>query len=250
MTVMELHRDVRGAGPVVLLTHGFGASSHMFASTVAALARTHTTIAWDMRGHGRSEVSADASDYSVASSLSDMARLLDEAGADRAVLLGHSLGGYLSLEYALAHPEQVAGLVLVDTGPGFRSDRSRAGWNEMTARYASDLDERGLAGLPGSDELRSSVHRSAVGLAHTARSTLRQDDGHVIEHLATITAPALVVVGARDEPFLAGSEYMAAKLPRAELVVIEGAGHAPTVTHPDVFNAALLDFLRRLPGSA
>jgi pimeloyl-ACP methyl ester carboxylesterase len=179
-----------------------------------------------------------------------MAQLLDEAGVDRAVLLGHSLGGYLSLEYALAHPEQVAGLVLVDTGPGFRSERGRAGWNEMTARYAADLDERGLAGLPGSAELRRSVHRSAVGLAHTARSTLRQDDGHVIDRLPTITAPTLVVVGSRDQPFLAGSEYMAAKLPRADLVVIEGCGHAPTVTHPDVFNAALLDFLGRLVARA
>ena len=245
---MELLREVAGAGPVVLLTHGFGASSHMFASTVEALAPTHTAIAWDMRGHGRSEVSAAAADYSVAASLSDMARLLDEAGAERAVLLGHSLGGYLSLEYALAHPAQVTGLVLVDTGPGFRSDRSRTGWNEMTARYAADLDERGLDGLPGSDELRRSVHRSAVGLAHTARSTLRQDDGHVIERLPTIAVPALVVVGSHDEPFLAGSEYMAAKLPQAELVVIEGSGHAPTVTHPDEFNAALLDFLGRRHG--
>ena len=118
----------------------------------------------------------------------------------------------------------------------------------MTARYAADLDERGLDGLPGSDELRRSVHRSAVGLAHTARSTLRQDDGHVIERLPTIAAPALVVVGSHDEPFLAGSEYMAAKLPQAELVVIEGSGHTPTVTHPDEFNAALLDFLGRRHG--
>ena len=58
---VELHRQVTGHGQVVLLTHGFGASSHMFASTVAALAPLWTAIAWDMRGHGRSEVSADPS---------------------------------------------------------------------------------------------------------------------------------------------------------------------------------------------
>lgn len=240
---MEIHRQVVGHGPVVLLTHGFGASSDMFASTVDALATTHTAIAWDMRGHGRSEVSDDAADYSIAASLRDMAMLLDAVQGDRAVLLGHSLGGYLSLEYALAHPAQVAGLVLVDTGPGFRNHSARAEWNAMAERYATALDERGLDGLQGSEELRRAVHRSATGLAHTARSTLRQEDDYVMASLATITAPALVVVGSRDEPFLAGSEYMAARLPDARLAVIEGSGHAPTVTHSAAFNAVLADFL-------
>ncbi len=246
---MQIHREITGRGPVVLLTHGFGASSHMFADTAAALAEDHTVVTWDMRGHGRSDSDDDPSEYSVAASLSDMASLLDEAGADRAVLLGHSLGGYLSLEYALAHPAQVAALVLVDTGPGFRSDRSRAAWNEMTEQYAVALEQRGLAGLPGSEELlQSSVHRSVTGLIHTARGTLRQNDGHVLEGLPTIEAPTLVVVGSRDEQFLAGSSYMADKIPQARLVVIDGAGHAPTVTHPEAFNAELRAFLAELAG--
>lgn len=243
---MQIHREITGQGPVVLLTHGFGASSHMFAETVGALAEDHTVIAWDLRGHGRSDSPDDPSAYSVAASLHDMATLLDEAGADRAVLLGHSLGGYLSLEYALAHPAQVAGLVLVDTGPGFRNDRSRAAWNEMAEQYAGALEERGLDGLPGSEELRRSVHRGVTGLIHTARGTLRQSDAHVLEGLPTIEAPALVVVGSRDEPFLAGSRYLADKIPSARLVVIDGAGHAPSVTHPEAFNAEVRAFLAEL----
>jgi pimeloyl-ACP methyl ester carboxylesterase len=244
---VNIHREIAGAGPVVLLTHGFGASSHMFASTVPAVAADHTAVTWDMRGHGRSGIDDDPAAYSVAASLRDMATLLDEVGADRAVLLGHSLGGYLSLEYALAHPAQVAGLVLVDTGPGFRNEQARAAWNEMTERYAEDLEANGLAGLPGSAELRGSVHQGVRGLVHTARSTLRQEDGHVIEGLPEIEAPTLVVVGSLDEQFIPGSRYMAAKLPHAELVVIDGAGHAPTVTHPDDFNVALRSFLSALP---
>lgn len=240
---MNVHREITGQGPVVLLTHGFGASSHMFASTVAALAEDHTVITWDMRGHGRSDPVDDASAYSVAASLGDMATLLDQVGADRAVLLGHSLGGYLSLEYALAHSAQVAALVLVDTGPGFRNDRSRQAWNEMTDQYAAALEQHGLAGLPGSEELQSSVHRGATGLIHTARGTLRQEDGHVIESLGTIDVPVLIVVGSRDEQFLAGSRYMADKIPNARLETIEGAGHAPPVTHPDAFNGVLRAFL-------
>lgn len=67
-----------------------------------------------------------------------------------------------------------------------------------------------------------------------------------MDGLASITAPALVVVGAHDAPFLAGSQYMAAKIPAARLVVIDGAGHAPPVSHPEVFNAELRRFLAEL----
>jgi pimeloyl-ACP methyl ester carboxylesterase len=243
---VQLHSEVRGTGPAILLTHGFASSSHMFAATIEDLAADHTTITWDLRGHGRSDAPADPAEYSVAHCLADMAGLLDGAGVQRAVLLGHSLGGYLSLEFALALPERVAGLVLVDTGPGYRSDRGRDGWNEMAEGYARELEAKGLDGLPGSAELRADVHRSAQGLALAAHGILRQSDGHVIDALPTISVPTLVVVGERDEPFLAGSRYMADKIRGASLAVIEGAGHAPPVTHPAAFNGALRAFLARL----
>lgn len=137
MTVTHIHHEITGTGPAILLTHGFGASSHMFAATVADLAGAHTVITWDIRGHGRSDSPGDQGDYSVASSLDDMRALLDAAGATQAVLLGHSLGGYLSLELALADQWRVAGLVLVDTGPGYRSDRARETWNESATRPTS-----------------------------------------------------------------------------------------------------------------
>jgi pimeloyl-ACP methyl ester carboxylesterase len=240
---VDIHFEVHGAGPAILLTHGFAASSHMFASTVAALSVDHTIVTWDMRGHGRSESPSDPAAYSVATSLADMGAILDAAGAERAVLVGHSLGGYLSLELTLEHPERVYGLVLVDTGPGYRSDRGRDGWNEMAEGYAKNLEQRGLDGLPPSAELSSGVHRSAEGLALAARGVLRQSDGHVLEALPSISVPTLVVVGELDTPFLAGSQYMAGKIPDAELVVIVGAGHAPPVTHPEPFNAALRTFV-------
>lgn len=240
---MHVHHEITGAGPVVLLTHGFGASAQMFVSTVTGLIADHTAITWDMRGHGRSDAPDEPAAYSTAASLADMATMLDGAGVERATLLGHSLGGYLSLEFTLAHPERVAGLVLVDTGPGYRRDNGREGWNAMADRYARDLETRGLDALGGSAELAAPVHATVTGLIHTARSTLRQEDGHVIEALASITAPTLVVVGERDDAFVAGSTYMAAKIPAATLVVIDGAGHAPTVTHPVEFDVALRSFL-------
>ncbi|MGI9051224.1 MAG: alpha/beta fold hydrolase [Ilumatobacteraceae bacterium] len=243
---MAIFHEATGSGPVVLLTHGFAASSHMFAATVEAVAVGHTAVVWDQLGHGRSDAPDEPGAYSVATSLQAMLGILDAVGAEDAVLLGHSLGGYLSLELALAHPPRVRALVLVDTGPGYRSDRGREQWNEMAAGYARDLDEHGLAGLTGSAELSAGVHRSAGGLANAARGVLRQSDGHVMEGLASITAPSLIVVGEHDQAFLAGSQYMSTKIPGARLAMIPGAGHAPPVTHPAEFNRVLQDFLDSL----
>jgi pimeloyl-ACP methyl ester carboxylesterase len=240
---VRIHAEVTGSGPAIVLTHGFAASSRMFAANAPALAVDHTVIAWDMPGHGRSEAPDDPSAYSVGSFLDDMLDLVDEAGADRAVFLGHSLGGYLSLDMALARPDRTAGLVLVDTGPGYRNDAARDSWNRMAAGYARQLETKGLAGLPGGEELAASAHTTATGLVHAARNVLAQHDAHVIDGLASITAPTLVVVGSEDEPFVKGSHYMAGKIPNATLAVIEGAGHAPPMSHAGEFNAIVRQFL-------
>ena len=157
-----------------------------------------------------------------------MAALLDRADARSAVLVGHSLGGYLSLAFHLAHAERVRALALVDTGPGYRKDDARAGWNRMVESRARELEKKG----PGS-----------IGLAHAARGILAQRDGRVIESLAEIRVPTLVVVGEQDQPFLAGSKYMAEKVPGAKLEVIAGAGHSPQETHPEQVLAPLRELL-------
>jgi len=250
---MELDRDgvsvyyeVAGSGPAVLLSHGFGASSHMFRPNATAIATDHTLITWDQRGHGRSASPADPAAYSPALAVADIAAILDAVGAERAVIGGHSLGGYLSLAFHLAHPERVAALVLIDTGPGYRSDDGRQKWNRMAEGYAAELDQKGLAALGGSGELSASVHRDASGLAHAARRVLTQSDASVVDSLPSIAVPVLVIVGEKDKPFLAGSSYMADKIPGAELAVIAGAGHAPNVTHTAEFDARLRTFLDRL----
>ena len=245
---VRIHYECTGAGPAVLLTHGFGASSRMFGANVDALAKDHMVVTWDLRGHGGSDYPDDEGAYTTALAIGDMAALLDVAGAGRAVLVGHSLGGYLSLEFHAQFPERVAGLVLVGTGPGFRKDDARDGWNRFATDYATKLQEGGLGVLPRSDELTPGEHRDAAGLVHVARGILPQHDARVIDGLAGISVPTLVVVGSKDAQFLGGSQYMAAKIPGAQLEQVEGGRHAPNVSHAELFNERVRAFLDGMAG--
>ena len=246
---VRIHYEVRGSGPALLLTHGFSASSAMWAASAGRLARTHTVVTWDIRGHGASDSPADPALYTVPLSVGDMAALLDAIGARRAVVAGHSLGGFLSLEFHLAHPERVAALALFDTGPGYRSDGPRAGWNDRIEKMAAAFERKGLSALGDGAEVRAATHRDAtgLGLARAARGILAQKDGRVVESLPTVAVPTLVLVGEHDEPFLAGSRYMAERIPGAELAVIAGAGHSPNLAKPEDFHRALEGFLAKLP---
>jgi pimeloyl-ACP methyl ester carboxylesterase len=215
----------KGSAPL-LLTHGFSASSAMWQPNVAALAAARPVITWDLRGHGRSDAGDDLARYSHEACVADMTALLDACGVARVVAGGLSLGGFLSLEFCLAHPDRVAGLVLCDTGPGYRRDEARQQWNDQAIALAERFERD-----------------SARGLALAARGILTQRDARVIDALPAITIPALVLVGARDTDYLGAAKYMAGRLPRAVRAVIPDAGHASNVDQPDLFNQQVLAFL-------
>jgi pimeloyl-ACP methyl ester carboxylesterase len=248
---VRIHYEVHGTGPAILLTHGYSATAEMWHPQVAPLSREHTLILWDMRGHGRSDYPRDPSLYSEEATVADMAAILDAAGAKEAVIGGLSLGGYMSLAFRLAHPARAKALLIVDTGPGFRNAESRAQWNVTALATGERLEREGLAALAGQSAERAlSTHRSADGLALAARGMLTQRDSRIIDSLPAIDIPALVIVGAEDAPFRKAADYMAAKIPGARLAVLEGAGHAANLDRPEAFNAAVLDFLARIPRSA
>jgi len=241
---VELYYEVHGSGAPVLLTHGYSSSSHMWAGQIAAFSNRYRLITWDMRGHGRTSYPDAPEAYSEAETVADMAAILDAAGAKTAVIGGLSLGGYMSLAFHLAHPERTRALLIIDTGPGYKSDAPRAGWNETAIARAERFEKEGLPppGVGGA-ETRAAPHRDALGLARAARGMLTQHDARVISSLPDIKVPAIVVVGAEDKPFLAASDYMAAKIPGAQKVVIPAAGHASNIDQPEAFNRAVLGFL-------
>jgi pimeloyl-ACP methyl ester carboxylesterase len=244
---VKLHYKVHGGGPTLLLTHGYSSTSAMWQGQIAALSKHHRLVLWDMRGHGQSDYPDDPAAYSEALTVADMAALLDEVGADKAIVGGLSLGGYMSLAFYRAYPERVSALLIIDTGPGFKKDDTREAWNKRAHETAERFERQGLAVLKSASPERSRVsHRDASGLARAARGMLTQRDARVIETLPNIKVPALIVVGADDTPFLAASDYMAAKIPRAQKVVIAAAGHAVNIDQPQAFIDAVSPFLAGL----
>lgn len=211
------HVGAPDAAPMVL-THGGGDDSSTWAEQVPHLARRWRVTTWDLRGHGRSDRPEGVEHYDRSAALDDLRRVLALAGVDRerpAVLVGHSLGGYLSLATAILHPELVRALVLVATGPGFRDPAARQRWND------------GIAALAPRMGLRPDVARLA-----------EQPDAFVIDRLAEVSCPTLVIVGSEDARYHAGCRYLERVL-RAELVMVPGGGHHVHATHAAIVNEAI-----------
>ena len=220
---MELHVTRRGSGPPVVLTHGFATSQDVGEAQVEELAGRHTVVTWDLRGHGRS--APYPGPYTRGAALADLAAVVETTG-EPALLVGHSVGGYLSLAHTLAHPETVAALAVVAAGPGFRDPGRRAAYN----RSVETVAER--CGFP------RDVAEVAV-----------QYDSLVIDGLGAVACPTAVVVGAGDLPvYVAGSRYLAAHLPNARLVEVPGAGHDVHRDHPAAVATVIAELADRIWG--
>jgi pimeloyl-ACP methyl ester carboxylesterase len=241
---VKIYYEDHGRGPVILLSHGYGSTYRMWEGQVAALRDRYRVLVWDMRGHGDSDSPESQDEYSEAATVDDMAAILRNAGVERAIVGGLSLGGYMSLAFYLKYPEMVRALMLFDTGPGYRNPAGREEWNKTAFERAEAYEKNGLEAVSGGAEVRVSRHRSAAGLAKAARGMLAQFDSRVIESLENIAVPTLVLVGEKDRPFLSAADYMANKIPNATKAVIPDAGHAANIHQPEAFNQAVIEFLQ------
>jgi pimeloyl-ACP methyl ester carboxylesterase len=221
-------------------------------------------VLWDLRGHGDSESPEGPDSYSIERVVADLLAVAAATTPDAPfVAAGLSFGGLASLHFAVRHPARLAALALIDSGPGFKNPEAAAGWAAQVERTASFLETRGfdafVAGRAGTTCIGSKPDlpsAQAAGQAIRAQSVVgvarfgREVSGPappVIDELATLNMPALVMVGENDKPFLRAAEVMAAKLPQAHHVIIPGAGHIVNIEEAEIFNRELLDFLAKLP---
>ena len=246
---VNVYYEVHGTGPTMLLTHGFSATSEMWKANITALSQKYRVIVWDMRGHGQSDYPEDRASYSEALTVGDMAALLDAHRAEQAIIGGHSLGGFMTLAFHAAHPHRCKALMLFDTGPGYKKDEARAGWNKRAEAMAQVYETKGLTALGRSAEVLACTHRSADGLARAARGMLAQQDARVIKSLETIKVPTLVFHGTSDQTVpISGSRRLQSEMPEmVDLIETPAAGHVLSWNvDPARYEGYITRFLERL----
>lgn len=261
-----LEATVAGSGPALLLVHGFGGAKEDFADHVPALARDHTVVTFDLRGHGDSDQPEDPAAYSLERLADDILAVADHFGFAGFRLLGHSMGGMVARKVVLAAPDRVEALVMMDTTPGpvpgfdpalldmaadVALNQGKAALKELldfaqpltTPAYERIVEER-----PGFQEYVDSKwdRLSAVMWGSLARAMARQSDD-LPALAATLSVPLLVLVGEQDGPFVDASHAMHEAIPDATLVIVPGAGHSPQFENPDAWIEALSGFLATLP---
>ncbi len=253
-----------GAGPALIVLHGFSGAKEDFTEHVDRLSRAHRVVLFDHRGHAESGKPRDTAAYSLARLATDTLDVADGLGIERFRLLGSSLGGMVAQHVVLEAPERVDALVLVNTWPGpfpgaTPADARRAGQLaldegiEVLWRAQSDRDptttpahERLLRERPGHEEfgdrkfLAQSPHMYAALVEElVTRPDLRDD-------LRSVQCPTLVVVGEEDATALPGCLALAEAIPGARLARIPHAGHSPQFENPASWAHPVASFLEGL----
>lgn len=255
---IELHAEVWGDGPTLLLIQGLGYATWGWARTAPALAERFRVIAFDNRGAGRSDKPDDT--YSVELLADDALTVVDALGERPAHVAGFSLGGYVALTLAVRHPDAVASLVLLSTtcgGPDAQGvpETTLAAWTGANGldppAYARETMPLSVA--PGwTDEHPDEFEQLlAARLAHPTPpfAWRRQFEAaeQFLEHgidPASVTQQTLVIHGTEDRvvPY-ANADLLASRIPRCELLRAEGAGHLALLERPSEVNDAMLSFL-------
>ena len=247
-----LASHTHGSGEPVIVIHGFTGSAEAMAPLVQRL-DGYRRIAVDLVGHGRSPAPADLTPYSIeamADSLADRAAAAHEGACH---IVGYSFGGRVALALAAAHPQVCRSLTLISATAGIADEAARAQRRSADAALAEMIAVRGLTAfihhwtaLPMWDSLRASLsdddwqasirqrlQSNPVGLANSLRAAGTGAMTPLWDQLADLDAPTLLLCGELDAKFVAIARDMAGRMPRSELVVVGGAGHAVHLEHSD-----------------
>ena len=250
----RVYYEDTGAGSAVVFAHGGGGDVSQWRHQIPVFAQQHRVIAFDARGHGRSNLSAAA--VCITDFADDLAALLRHLEISRAHLIGATLGGVAVLEFTLAHPDSVQSLVLISTAPDTT--------DEMRARFdaSAEVVESGdLAGFAEgfinfifspeyvarhADQVADFQRRleriDPAGYARCIRALGNRPD--LTPRLGRVNVPVLIVTGALDPiPTSApGAALLQHALPNSRAEVIPLAAHLPQIEQPERFNRLVLDF--------
>lgn len=243
--------DTGGDGPAVVFSHGFFMDRSMFGPQVEALRDSYRCISIDARGFGDSK--GDGQPFTYWDSADDAIALLDHLGVDRAAFVGLSQGGFTTMRIAIAHPDRVAAILLLDTDAEHYDEPTQAayrggkdalvggGWsNEYAASMAGILFGPSFDSSHWQQRWQTNLPEQ---IAESFEAMITRDD--IKPRLKSITCPALILHGELDASMpLASAEYLRDNLPGAVgLTVVPSSGHTSNLENADFVNLQLRTFL-------
>lgn len=263
----QVHYDIVGDGPPLVLLHGFTTDSTIFSENIAGLAGDFAVITIDLLGHGQSDAPEAPELYAPGPTIERIIGLLDALDVPFALFTGHALGGTIGLRLALDHPDRVAGLVMVNSSSAATTADAQAQMQGQVAAFARQIRSGGIAALretrlnperatrlpePIRHRLMDSFDRlSPTGVANTVEALVPGIS--TIDRLGTLQVPVLIVVGELDAEFNDSVFDLVAEMPLdlASAVTLEETGHAGHIEEPEAFNAVIIEFAKEiefLPG--
>ncbi|GBD11139.1 Tropinesterase [bacterium HR23] len=258
---IRLHYQEWGSGPPILWLHGLFGTLHQWEETAQHLKGRYRVLAYDARGHGRSEVPPRLEHYSQDAMVEDLRGVLDALAVRRAIIGGHSMGSNVALNFAFRYPDRCTALVLVGIGSG-SSDPE--GWRANTGRIADLAEGEGMGRvleaikaipawapalthpLIGPRLAQEVLACSPFGIACTIRGVqMKRPTIFQLEpNLTRLTVHTLVVYGELDEPVVECSRFIGQKAQKAQVVAVPGSGHWTHLEKPAEFLTALDLFLK------
>ncbi len=243
----DIYYIARGThGVPVVFIHGAAGNHLVWGLQAHALAEHARAVALDLPGHGRSEPPGR---NSVEAYRDVVLGLLDALEFERAIIVGHSMGGAIAQTLALSHPERVAGLGLVGTGARLRVLPAILDGvlNDLPATAKLVIENSYAPGLDPEFQQRAEEEFRACPATVTYGDFFACNQFDVMTRLTEIRAPTLVICGREDRMTPPKySVYLATHIPKAYLVFIDQAGHSVMIEQPDEVNTTLIDFIEFL----
>ena len=226
----ELRVGELGHGsPTFLCLHGLVDSLEIWSRLAPALAERGRVVAIDQRAHG--EADSPPGPYEREDLADDAIRVLDDLGVESAILIGHSMGGIMSMTAALRHPTRVRGLVLLGTAS--QCTERVAEWYERIAEAGETDGLDGLAHVIYGKDSKRKIRGNAAGIAHVTRTLKSLFTDPLTPKLAGLRIPALLVVGEKDPMGPKASEIIRDHLSGSLLHILPGLGHWTHLEAPE-----------------
>lgn len=259
---LDYHVQVDGAGPTLLLLHGFTGSVRTWEPWLSNWAAHFQVVRVDLPGHGNTPAPKEPARITMERVCRDLAGILDRLGVERANLLGYSMGGRTALSFALTYPQRVQVLVLESASPGLAQAEERHERANRDEALARQIEAEGVAAFVRrweeiplfasqkrlSADIRERIraerlNQTAEGLAASLRGMGTGVQPSWWEKLRSLTHPVLLLTGEEDKKFCHIARRMKSRLPGARLQMVDGAGHAVHVEQPRRFGTIVTDFM-------